>query len=153
MTWMDKVREAHQVFRDQVRLNALGDEGGLQPVVFLLAGDSVAPVVMTEAAPLQEIYEATDQLAREMGAAAAVLAVEMVARRTDTVEAFRELVEEGVLQPPSKSGEQSRAILWHHFGDGRCETELDVYEGGTWRSHGSRSLKESPVPYFRKVRP
>jgi hypothetical protein len=69
-------------------------------VVFLLADDRVSPVVMTEAGPLQEIYKATDQLARQMGADAAVLAFEMMARRTDTVEAFRELVEEGVPHRP-----------------------------------------------------
>jgi hypothetical protein len=152
MSWMDRARESQEVFRNQVRANAL-EEGGLQPVVFLLAKDTVAPVVMTEAAGPKEIYAATDRLARDMGAEAAVLAYEMMARRTDTVEVFRELVEEGAIRPPSRSADPKPAVVWHRFGDGRCETEFDVYEGGDWRSHGSRSLETSPVPYFRKVRP
>lgn len=149
MAWMDKVRESHRLFRDQVRANAL-QEGGLQPVVFLMAKDSVAPVVMTESHRPEEIYAATDRLARETRAEAAILAFEMVARRNDSVEVFRELVEEGAVRPPSESGDRKPAILWHLLADGRCETELDVFEG-EWRSHGTRSVKP-PVPYFREAR-
>lgn len=151
MSWMDRVRESQQLFRGQVRANALED-GGLQPVVFLLAKDTVAPVVLSEAQGLQEMYAAIDELAREMVAEAAILAVEMIARRTDTVEAFRDLVEDGAIRRPSQSGDRTPAVLWHRFADGRCETELDVYEDGQWRSHGTRPLNVSPLPYFRTVR-
>jgi hypothetical protein len=151
MTWMQRVREYHHAFRDQVRANAL-DEGGLQPVAFLLVGDAVAPVVMAEAMGPEEIFSATDRLAREMGADAAVLAFEMIARRTDTAEAFRELVEDGALRPPSQSGDRTRAVVWHLFAGGRCEREVDVFEGGDWQSQGTTSLRHSPVPYFRHGR-
>jgi hypothetical protein len=151
MFGMDRVRESQQAFRNQVRANALED-GGLQPVVFLLAKEAVAPVVLTEARGPQEIFAATDQLAREMGAEAAVLAFEMLARRTDTVEAFRDLVEEGAIRRPSQSADTTVAVLWHRFVRGRCETELDVYEDGEWRSHGTTPLNVSPLPYFRTAR-
>jgi hypothetical protein len=151
MSWMDRVRESQQVFRGQVRANAL-EEGGLQPVVFLLAKDTVAPVVLAEAGAPQEIYAATDRLAREMGAEAAILAFEMLARRTDTVEAFRDVVEEGAIRRPSQSADKTPAVLWHRFAAGRCETELDVYDEGRWRSHGTKPLDVSPLPYFRTDR-
>ena len=149
MTWMERVRESQHRFRDQVRANAL-EEGGLQPVVFLFGRETVAPVVMAEAMGPEEIYSATDQLAREMGAEAGILAFEMLARRTDTPEVFRELIEEGAMRPPSESGDRKPAILWHRFAGGQTETELDVYENGQWRSHGTRRIENSPVKYFRK---
>lgn len=152
MTWMERVRESQHRFRDQVRANTLED-GGLQPVVFLFSRKTVAPVVIAEAMDPEQIYAATDQLAREMGAEAAIVAFEMLARRTDTPEAFREFVEEGAMRPPSESGDRKPVILWHRFADGRCETELDVFENGQSRSHGTRRIKNSPVQYFRKVQP
>jgi hypothetical protein len=151
VTPMDKVRAFQNVVCDQVRTNALA-EGGLQPVAFLLAQGAVRPVVMTETGNPNAIYSATDQLAREMGADAAILAFELMARRTDTPAAFSELMEEGAIRSPSQSEDRTPAIWWHRFANGRCETEVDVYEGGEWHPQGTKHLARCPVPYFRTAR-
>jgi hypothetical protein len=148
---MDKVREFQNAVCDQVRTNALA-EGGLQPVAFLIAQGSVRPVVMTETGNPKAIYSATDELARKMGAETALLAFELVARRTDTPAAFSEIMDEGVIRPPSQSEDRTPAIMWHRFANGRCETEAEVFEAGKWHPQGAQILAKSPVPYFRTDR-